>query len=108
MAKTTPEGKVKTAIKAVLDALMAAGKPVWYYMPVPGRLSRPGIPDFVCCVNGLFLGIEAKAGKGTTTLAQDIVIMKITHAMGTALVVNETPESQKNLRALLADTLETR
>jgi hypothetical protein len=43
----------------------------------------------VCCVEGNFLAIECKAGKGKTTTLQEFEIEKIRKAGGTALVVNE-------------------
>jgi len=52
----TPEGKVKHAIKKVLDA-----NKVWYYCPMQNGFGKVGIPDFICCFNGKFLAIEAKA-----------------------------------------------
>ena len=54
---TTPEGKVKTAIKSVLK-----DEGVYYFMPRGTLLGRRGVSDFICCVNGKFLAIEAKAG----------------------------------------------
>ena len=57
----TPEGKVKDKIKLLLKEFG-----IWYYMPVQTGWGVAGIPDFVCCWEGRFLGIEAKApGKRT-------------------------------------------
>ena len=86
MAAATPESRVKKRIKDALVTLQREGYPVWYYMPVPGRLSAPGIPDFICCINGFFLAIEAKAPGGTTTLIQDITIDRIRAANGHAII----------------------
>lgn len=81
---TTPESKVKAKIKDILKA-----QNVYYAMPIGTGYGNSGIPDFLCCVNGHFLGIEAKAGKGTTTALQDKNIQQIKDAGGTATVVNE-------------------
>ena len=43
---TTPEGKVKTAIKSVLK-----DEGVYYFMPRGTLLGRRGVSDFICCVN---------------------------------------------------------
>lgn len=96
----TPESRVKKAIKTLLTEF-AADHPVWWFMPVPGRLSRAGIPDFICCVNGKFLAIEAKAANGKTTTIQELTLQRITSAKGTAVVV--TPSDLGNLRNLLED-----
>ncbi len=81
----TPEVKVKKQIRAILDA-----HGVYYAMPIGTGYGNSGVPDFLCCVNGHFLAIEAKAGKGKTTALQDAHIEKIRGCGGTALVINET------------------
>ena len=81
---TTPEAKVKAKIKDILKA-----QNVYYAMPIGTGYGNSGVPDFLCCVNGHFLGIEAKAGKGTTTALQEKNIQQIKDAGGTATVVNE-------------------
>ena len=81
---TTPESKVKANIKAILKT-----NNVYYAMPIGTGYGNSGVPDFLCCVNGHFLGIEAKAGKGTTTALQEKNIQQIKDAGGTATVINE-------------------
>jgi hypothetical protein len=81
---TTPEAKVKAKIKAILKA-----NDVYYAMPIGTGYGNSGVPDFLCCVNGHFLAIEAKAGKGTTTALQEKNLQSIKAAGGTATVINE-------------------
>ena len=59
-------------------------------MPATGGYGVSGVPDFLCCVRGRFVGIEAKAGKGTTTALQDKNIGDIRESGGIAVVINET------------------
>lgn len=33
---------------------------IWHYKVHGGLGQEPGIPDLVCCMNGLFVGIEVK------------------------------------------------
>ena len=80
----TPEGKVKDNIKKVLKAHGA-----YYAMPMGTGFGNAGVPDFLVCLNGEFLGIEAKAGKGTTTALQKKNIAEIEAAGGRTLVINE-------------------
>lgn len=82
---TTPEAKVKAKIKALLKE-----HNVYYAMPIGTGYGNSGVPDFLCCVNGRFLAIEAKAGKGRTTALQDKHLDQIEKAGGKALVINET------------------
>ena len=46
---------VKERIKKVLKKL-----DIWFFMPSANVFGRRGIPDFVCCMLGMFIGIEAK------------------------------------------------
>lgn len=86
---TTPEGKVKKAIKKYLDL-----HGVWYCMPMGTGFGKSGVPDFICCNKGYFIAIEAKApGKrGNTTRLQDDQIALIKAAGGIALVVDDAEQ----------------
>jgi pantoate kinase len=81
---TTPESKVKAKIKKILK-----DHGVYYAMPIGTGYGNSGVPDFLCCVNGNFLAIEAKAGKGTTTALQEKNLREIKEAGGTAAVIAE-------------------
>lgn len=80
----TPEAAVKKQIRAILEA-----EGVYYAMPMGTGYGNSGVPDFLCCVAGKFMAIEAKAGKGRTTALQDAHIQRITIAQGVAMVINE-------------------
>lgn len=82
---STPEAKVKEKIKKILKE-----HNVYFAMPMGTGYGNSGVPDFLCCVNGKFLAIEAKAGKGIPTALQEKNMRDIKAAGGTALVVNET------------------
>ncbi len=82
---STPENLVKARVVKVLKA-----QGVYYFFPATYGMGRSGVPDIICCVDGNFLAIECKAGKGKTTALQDVEIESIRRAGGTALVVNET------------------
>jgi hypothetical protein len=81
----TPESKVKAKIKAILKT-----HGVYYAMPIGTGYGNSGVPDFLCCLNGKFFAIEAKAGKGTTTALQEKNLKNIIESGGDAWVVNET------------------
>jgi hypothetical protein len=55
----TPEGKIKDKVTAMLKK-----HGVFYFLPGNNGFGTSGIPDYVCCVDGQFIGIECKAGKG--------------------------------------------
>jgi hypothetical protein len=80
----TPEAKVKDRVKKVLKDIGA-----YYAMPVTGGYGVSGIPDFLVCYNGLFVGLECKAGKGKTTALQEKALLDIRKAGGASYVINE-------------------
>lgn len=82
---STPEALVKKKIRAILDA-----HGVYYAMPIGTGYGNSGVPDFLCCVKGRFLAVEAKAGKGKTTALQNDHLRRIDQAGGIQMVVNET------------------
>ena len=80
----TPEKLVKNKIKVILQ-----DGGVYYAMPIGSGYGNAGVPDFLACVNGRFLAVEAKAGKGKTTALQDMHLEKIKTAGGVSMVDNE-------------------
>jgi len=80
----TPERRVKTQVRKVLDKLGA-----YYVMPVTGGYGNSGAPDFLVCLQGRFIGIECKAGKNTTTPLQEKNLRQVERSGGIALVVND-------------------
>jgi pantoate kinase len=81
---TTPEAKVKAKIKAILKA-----HSIYYAMPIGTGYGNSGVPDFLCCVNGKFVAIEAKAGKGEATALQLKNLSDINKAGGYTLIIRE-------------------
>lgn len=82
---STPEGKVKTKVRAELIK-----RNVYHFMPATGGYGRSGIPDIVGCHRGYFFAIETKAGAGKTTALQERELQQIRDAGGVAFVINET------------------
>lgn len=81
---STPEAAVKKKIRAILDEYGA-----YYAMPIGSGYGNSGVPDFLVCYKGWFIGIEAKAGQGKVTALQEFNLNKITKAGGVTLVINE-------------------
>jgi hypothetical protein len=80
----TPEAKVKAKIKAILKA-----HGIYYAMPIGTGYGNSGVPDFLCCVNGKFVAIEAKAGKGQATALQLKNLQEINASGGYSLIIRE-------------------
>jgi len=80
----TPEAKVKAKIKAILKE-----HDVYYAMPIGTGYGNSGVPDFLCCVNGWFIAIEAKAGNNRPTALQEKNMADIDRAGGFSVVIYE-------------------
>jgi len=79
----TPEARVKNKIKKLLDRYEIN---IYYFMPVQMGLGSRTV-DFLCCANGRFFAIEAKAKKGRTTRLQDVVMRRMRDAGGVTFVI---------------------
>jgi pantoate kinase len=82
---STPEGKVKANIKKILQL-----HGVYYAMPMGTGYGNSGVPDFLCCLGGKFLAVEAKANGGLVTALQQKNLGNIQEAGGLWWIVNET------------------
>jgi hypothetical protein len=100
MSYNTPEGRIK---KKVIGLFKELG--VWYFMPMPMGYGKAGIPDFVGCVDGFFIGVECKADKTKKpTVLQIKCGDEIRQAGGVWLVV-DGDESLETLRHTLLQRL---
>jgi len=80
-----PESKVKDKVKKILKSLGA-----YYTMPMGTGYGNAGVPDFIVCHKGRFIGVECKAGAGKTTALQEKNLHDIETAGGVSMVVNES------------------
>ena len=81
---STPEAKVKASVRKLLDVLK-----IYHFMPPANGFGRAGIPDIIGCMDGHFIAIECKAGKGQTTALQDRELNAILNAGGTVFIARE-------------------
>lgn len=99
IAAKTPEGRVKMMVREILDNT----PDTWYFMPVQNGMGQSGIPDFICCVRGKFLGIETKSKYSSRKLTalQAKQIRMIENSRGRAVVINE--DNIGELKQILQD-----
>jgi pantoate kinase len=80
----TPEVKVKKKVKEALQEMGA-----YYAMPVGTGFGNAGVPDFLVCLQGSFIGIECKANGNKPTALQLHHMTQIRKTGGLAYVVDE-------------------
>lgn len=105
---STPEAKVKAAIKKYLEGkgIWFAGRPTpqvvtgWMYMPVPMGMGVHGIPDFC----GIYLGrpvyIEAKAPGGKPSENQIKRHEEIRRAGGIVVIADNVEAVQNAIEGI--------
>lgn len=91
---STPEGKVKDAIKASLKKIGA-----YQFWPVQTGLGAKTV-DCLACVDGHFVAIEAKAPTKEPTPLQWATLTKVMEARGLSLVI-DCVEKAKRLPSIL-------
>lgn len=97
----TPEAKVKTACKKVLQEFG-----IHYFMPMQNGYGIVGVFDIICCWDGWYLAIETKApGKKSGVTANQAHFLKnVREHGGLALVIDDAQE----LRSILLDIKKAR
>lgn len=90
----TPEAKVKAIVTKQLKDMGA-----YYFYPVTGGYGSSGVPDIVGCFDGMFFGLECKAGKNKPTALQQRNLDQIVDAGGFAAVINE--ENMRSVEEML-------
>ena len=96
----TPESKVKSAVVKILK-----DHGIYYFFPATHGYGRSGVPDIICCMHGIFVAIECKAGKGKTTALQDRELKRINDARGVTFVINE--DNQQTLEIFVKQIMST-
>jgi hypothetical protein len=95
----TPEGKVKKKVREVLNKLGC-----YYTMPMTGGYGSSGVPDFLVCYQGRFIGIECKANGNKPTELQKHNMQRIVESGGASFVIDETNVDE--LQSILLSTKE--
>jgi trehalose-6-phosphatase len=71
---STPEAKIKTFISSYMKREFPNA---WKYCPAGGFYGKAGLPDFLYLIDGILVGIEAKAEGGVPTTLQLITLKKM-------------------------------
>lgn len=85
---TTPEAKVKMAVRKVLERMRA-----YFFMPVQSGMGSRTL-DFLICYRGHFFSVETKAPGEKPTALQESCIKKIIKAGGDAIVIDSVEKAE--------------
>lgn len=89
----TPEGKVKADIKKWLK-----DRGAYFFMPVQTGYGATTL-DFLVCLNGRFIGIEAKAPGKQASARQRLVMDAIREANGDSCCVDSVEALEEYLKS---------
>lgn len=81
---TTPEGKVKRKVSALLKSMPR----VYYDMPVPGGFGGVTL-DYVACANGRYFAVETKAPGKAPTARQVATMAQMRRAGAIVFVISD-------------------
>lgn len=77
------EKQFEIKVKRYLNSL----KNCWYVKYWGGGMSKSGIPDLLCCINGIFISIELKASNGRVSELQKYNTKLINKANGIGIIL---------------------
>lgn len=100
----TAESRLTTKMKQYLEGRF--GEDIWVFK-VHGSASQvSGVPDLLCCLRGLFIGIEVKIpGKENYVSARQVYILeRIDRAGGIQIVVSSISALEQALDTALHDS----
>lgn len=89
----TPEQVIKKDIKAYISRIGG-----FWSVIQGGPFSKPGDPDIVCCINGHYVGIEAKTKTGRATELQLQRGREIEKAGGIFILARSVGDVEHGLR----------
>lgn len=105
------EGQIKKYLHSI--GVYPAGFPTdrmkvemvgWYTKIWGGGYQKSGIPDILCCVNGVFVAIEVKASNGRPSELQKLNVKRINKSGGIAVFLY--PEGFEQFKEILKGVIE--
>lgn len=104
------ENKVKRFLHSV--GIYAAGTSIdkmtisvhgWFTKIWGGGYQKAGIPDLICCVNGIFISVELKASKGVSSDLQKRNTRLINQSGGIGIILY--PEGFDEFKKLIMEVI---
>ena len=75
----------------------------WYTKIWGGGFQKSGIPDILCCINGIFVAVEVKASNGRPSELQKVNVSRINTSGGLALFLY--PEGFEHFKELVKEVI---
>ena len=85
--------------KAIRTELKRMG--VWHFKVMGGLGQQAGLPDLICCVGGVLLGIEVKTQRGRVSEKQQEIGDQIRRSGGVWIVAKDTATVRDAIKIIL-------
>jgi len=81
------EKQFENKVKGWLRQLQQEGQPIKFIKIWGGGFQKAGIPDLICCINGIYVEVELKASNGKPTELQEYNIKVTNEANGIGIIL---------------------
>ena len=95
----TPEGTIKARIDMMLNDYRSIGVVMWWFKPVQYGMGKRAL-DYICCIAGRFVAIEAKRDGGTLRPLQRQTARDILVSGGKVFIISRSDGLQAFARWL--------
>jgi len=93
------EKQFENKVKSWLHQLQKEGQPIKFIKIWGGGFQKAGIPDLICCINGIYVEVELKASNGRPTDLQEHNIKLTNSANGIGMILY--PEGFEQFKAIV-------
>ncbi len=93
------EKKFENKVKSWLRQLQKEGQPIKFIKIWGGGYQKAGIPDLICCINGIYFEVELKSSTGRPTELQKYNIKLTNAANGIGIILY--PEGFEQFKAIV-------
>jgi hypothetical protein len=101
-----PEARLQRSIQKKLRE--EYGEDIYLFKVHGGPMMPAGLPDLICCVYGIYIGVEVKMPQAieNVSVVQRHVHARIVRAGGAVVVASSVAEALAGVARVVADTLD--
>ena len=93
------EKQFENKVKSWLHQLQKEGQPIKFIKIWGGGFQKAGIPDLICCINGIYFEVELKSSTGRPTELQKYNIKLTNAANGIGIILY--PEAFEQFKTIV-------
>ncbi len=81
------EKQFENKVKKWFNELQEEGEPIKFIKIWGGGFQKAGIPDLICCINGIYFEVELKASNGRPTKLQEHNVQVTNESNGIGIIL---------------------